>query len=326
MSSKLSLRSKGFTLVELLVVIAIIGILVGMILPAVQAAREAARRTQCLNNVKNVVLACVNYESTNSRFPAPIATPQDSLLVRILPMLEQKSLYDSFRSGTSLAKVAATELEIFRCASASTSDFEADTTGSAGLFTSHYAGSAGYAAIPATSPLPPSPSFDGGTLNGRLALNGIFRATPNGDGDALVPGTKTGTSATDVTDGLSNTMAIIEVSRGNYTAGVNTFTNVRPGWAFGQDLDTEGKPIDPKRANWARSVDRPINTFDPEESTVAMPVPQPFHQICISSEHSGGANIANADGSVKFVSEDTDLVILQTVAGAEDSRTADLDD
>ena len=89
-------RRSGFTLVELLVVIAIIGILVALLLPAVQAAREAARRTQCTNNMKQFGLGLQNYLSAKKTFPpGSIAdTSRVSLHVRLLPYMENQPLYD----------------------------------------------------------------------------------------------------------------------------------------------------------------------------------------------------------------------------------------
>ena len=106
-------RTRGFTLVELLVVIAIIGVLVALLLPAVQAAREAARRTQCANNLKQLGVALHNYHDTFGRFPCNInkivqnddpAERRDraSHLVLLLPFMEQKTLVDAinFQSAT----------------------------------------------------------------------------------------------------------------------------------------------------------------------------------------------------------------------------------
>ena len=105
-------KKRGFTLVELLVVIAIIGILIGMLLPAVQQVREAARRTQCANNQRQIVLAALNYESAHMEFPAGrrgLEAPQTShqanapdvmgsdgtsFLVTILPFIEQQNAFD----------------------------------------------------------------------------------------------------------------------------------------------------------------------------------------------------------------------------------------
>ncbi len=98
-------KRRGFTLVELLVVIAIIGILIALLLPAVQAAREAARRMQCSNNLKQIGLALHNYHAAVGAFPpgsfwlyssdgsAPL---KGSILIRLLPYLEQQPLYDQF--------------------------------------------------------------------------------------------------------------------------------------------------------------------------------------------------------------------------------------
>lgn len=107
-------KSLGFTLVELLVVIAIIGILVGLLLPAVQAAREAARRMQCSNNLKQISLAMLNYESAHRGFPSNnplVVRPGDGLRyvqgpwsVAILPFMEQTAFYDQWNQNLGFAE------------------------------------------------------------------------------------------------------------------------------------------------------------------------------------------------------------------------------
>lgn len=84
----------GFTLVELLVVIAIIGVMVGLLLPAVQAAREAARRMSCSNNLRQIALATHNYESSHRVIPAMMGTSTYSPQARILPYIEQAAMHD----------------------------------------------------------------------------------------------------------------------------------------------------------------------------------------------------------------------------------------
>jgi len=102
-------RRGAFTLVELLVVIAIIGILVALLLPAIQAAREAARRSQCSNNVKQLGLALHNYHDTYSSFPfswmADLSRPPlmnaQVWGVRILPFMEESALYDQYDNNVA---------------------------------------------------------------------------------------------------------------------------------------------------------------------------------------------------------------------------------
>ena len=327
MSSKLSRSNKGFTLVELLVVIAIIGILIGMLLPAVQAVREQARRVSCLNKIRNIALACVSYESSNQQFPAAVSNRDESYLVRILPMLEQNSLYDTFRADNSPANLTAldtlsgNQIDTFICDS--TSSVEATASNMQNEFTSHYAGSAGPVTLPDTSGVYTVTNDFAVAINdnGLIGLKGLF--SPTNSGTPFQGATKRGVSTTDVSDGMSNTLAITESSRSVFDNNNNnadlTFRIRRPRWAVGTESSGGN------RLNFARAVAREINSFDVQDGSGGS-TPQPHHELCISSNHPGGANVANGDGSTHFVSEDTALDVLQAVAGIDEGRVANLDD
>ena len=282
MSTKFFPARRGFTLTELLIAIAIIAILAAVILPILQTTgHTAGRRRVCLNNVRQLALACATYESANSTYPPVIGSNGESLLVRILPMIEQKNLYDQFRAGNRTAhaidELAIAELSHLRCPSAATADFNADVSGS---FTSHYTGCAGCTApismnhqVPLAYELGP----------GDLGLNGLFSPKLNDDGTLNI-GSKNGVNTDDVVDGMSNTLAILETSRGDFKSKTLTFTNVRARWSWGLEPSTQ------VRVNWGRSVDRLVNSYDDTKG-----VANPYHGICISSEHAGGANVANGD-------------------------------
>src|SRR5882757_5090951 len=123
-------RKRGFTLIELLVVIAIIAILIALLLPAVQQAREAARRTQCKNNLKQLGLALMNYESTTGCFPMEkiTGTPlypnyNQNWLQMMLPYIDQAPIYNQFNFNVSWDDpsqwpLTTTSIAAFACPSA----------------------------------------------------------------------------------------------------------------------------------------------------------------------------------------------------------------
>ncbi|QEG43822.1 DUF1559 family PulG-like putative transporter [Roseimaritima ulvae] len=206
-----SRRRAGFTLVELLVVIAIIGVLVGLLLPAVQAAREAARRMQCGNNLKQIGLALHNYASTysesmpNNGYSYPGGYPSDfSPHAKLLPFMEQKNLQDLVDFGVymghpaladlpvELRQAAATQVPIFECPSDVGADIHLMTMPSGA--TTEIAGT----------------SYG---MNMGSGLDGVFHPGTGTPSDGLC-WVNAKTKLRDITDGTSNTIAFAETTMG----------------------------------------------------------------------------------------------------------------
>ena len=307
----------GFTLVELLVVIAIIGILVGLLLPAVQQAREAARRMQCSNNLKQLGLAFHNYESSTKSFPINYATRGKlgfgndgpgiansgrSWMQMILPYIEQNNLYNNidFTVGlqpkssaptTPVGKnriVAATVVPSFLCPS-DDSNNNGKLTGRSDLnetsapadewAVTSYKGCAGN-------------NWAWGVFAGVASVGKNAGST---DGLNLCDGTlcsnQTNVNATtkmrDLTDGTSNTFIIGEAM---------------PGWS---------------QWNWWYNPNAVTATCAIPLNRV-LKVPKNLgdwpNNYAFASRHSGGGQFALGDGSVRFVSDNTNTITYRALA------------
>jgi prepilin-type N-terminal cleavage/methylation domain-containing protein/prepilin-type processing-associated H-X9-DG protein len=298
-SSRRSPRTRerrGFTLIELLVVIAIIAVLIGLLLPAVQSAREAARRVQCVNNLKQLSLAAANYEHVNGCYPMggiyatylpdievngySDATP----FVRMLPYFEQSALYNSWNQNVNITlysnvTIAGVSLSVLQCPSAPDATLKWDLSG-AGPFGYTLGAWDGYT-------LPPGPWYQtttsyrvsGGPLNSNVALGIIDQ---NGNPITLAS----------VTDGTSNTMIFSESTASwldpNSAAAQEYLLPQRPGWnqgTFDIDFETEFPP-NPWRYLSRQSQFSVVINYD-----------------MASSLHPGGLNAGFADGSVRFIKE-----------------------
>lgn len=330
-SSRHSIRvnhpAAAFTLIELLVVIAIIAILIGLLLPAVQKVREAAARMKCQNNLKQITLALHNYHDDNGRFPGVVdqgGPRYTSMFVEILPYIEQNPLYQQWDFVTPLTNGngrAATNISTYLCPSHPNVDIPV-VLGSGMYALSTYGGNGG------TRPFPPMLS----------PCDGVFYMTGPG---SQPHGGQTGITLLGIMDGTSNTLFLGEKIVGDpnldsyfgaLEAGVITPTPDPP-MQLESSYSVWAPPPGP--SNSAGMVGSTVTigyqqgtawsppTQLPPPSPPIPPPPVPWGTLgplwwarlgAIGSYHPNGANVAMADGSVRFASKSISLTTLQIVS------------
>jgi prepilin-type N-terminal cleavage/methylation domain-containing protein len=333
----------GFTLIELLVVIAIIAILIGLLLPAVQKVREAAARMKCQNNLKQVGLSAMNYESTYGNLPSGKGKPplpandsgsRPSILAQLLPFLEQSNKYNLFNfdydvnNGAPNEAAREQDVSFFLCPSDSSANVvQYPPSGAYGR--SNYFGSLGANAN--------ANSTDPSTC-------GVFSYNP-------------GIKLVHITDGTSNTMMFAEVRRGTKTfnaSGQWDDTTVMIAYSGWNDFDITtisqcnaypggGAVIRytghqyyrnlPQTSLYSHTV--PIN-WNRKSSNPQDPTVQKYNcgygdfarvHLAASSYHTSGANACRADGSVQFFRDSISLTVwrqLGTRSGGEVIDTSQL--
>lgn len=336
---------RGFTLVELLVVIAIIGILIALLLPAVQAAREAARRSQCTNHLKQMGLALHNHHDTYQRFPPGVANDQapfgdltagarvknwgTSWLVYILPFVEQKALYDKwefannsgYANATTMAAIDGVIISTYACPSSPLPTQWADRQdGVSGVTTRrmavHYVGIAG---------------ARDGLIAGytETRVNQANSAGIVGGGGMMIPNGKL--RFADLTDGSSNVIAVSE--HGNWihlTDGSRKDWRASQPWGWTMGTTCNGTPPnycvgDNDRAFNLTTIRYRINqtTGWTNNATGTGVGADSGGNTPLNSAHPGGVNVLVGDGSVRFVAETITLDLLARLATRDDGQTLD---
>ena len=304
---------RGFTLIELLVVIAIIAVLIGLLLPAVQAAREAARRSQCVNNLKQIGLAMHNYHDIQGVFPHSrgLSTPGPGFpatatfsgLARLLPYMEQTSAFNTINfdwlpTDPQNSTIQGTAVAGFNCPSDPQATLPA---GQAGL---------NYRPCEGSGVLFTYGASDTGGANASMPPpDGVFFSVSN-------------TKMADVTDGTSNTAAWSERLKGDFTNAISTErTDLFWPKTFPATPDAaiaDCRSIDSKNlgfqgssttgAPWiSGSISSCYNHAGPPNTRSCMFPPGRILNNATSA-HPGGVNMLLCDGSVRFVKDTVSLV------------------
>ena len=332
--------SRGFTLVELLVVIAIIGMLVALLLPAIQAAREAARRMQCSNNLHQIGLALQNYAGTNKEH-LPSGWPYEyhiGLWAELLPYIEKQPLYDSiqeiidyrvsilgnsghpapYSTKSHFPKELYTVVPEYVCPSwpeAKVCETHPDSNGNPLGALSTYVGVAGhyYAGM--------EPDEYRTSGHGNIPKNGMFGSEwDDMFGNPAYP-TMVRRTLREVTDGQSNTMMVAEFKHMDMCTESEWNTppgNVRP-WLHGGG----GSRTVPGLHSCKVVADLPINA-KLDRSNECPVGPTAFNHLPLGSFHPGGMHACMGDGSVSFLSDDIDLDTYQALATVNGGETVSL--
>jgi prepilin-type N-terminal cleavage/methylation domain-containing protein/prepilin-type processing-associated H-X9-DG protein len=324
----------AFTLIELLVVIAVIGILISLLLPAVQAAREAGRRAQCTNNLKQIGLGLANYVSTHQVFPPGVAgsapagrEPRWSTHSQLLPYIEQGAVYntinfygvpwlDDVQLGPLNQTALKTRIAVFLCPS--DRDRVTDTLGTPDLTpeATSYRGNAGTLPNNLSNDLP----IPGGTAKN----NGVFWF-------------QSSTSPAKVTDGLTNTAFFSERVLGDSTRRDSLSDYYLTGSALTscQKVDVTTAPRLSIFYQWSGErwgdgdviYTRYQHIFPPMKPSCLLggsnDIDGPI-AVTASSRHPGGVNLLLGDGSVRFAKESVAQAVWQALGTASGGEVIDM--
>jgi len=326
-------KPRGLTLVELLVVIAIIGVLVALLLPAVQAAREAARRAQCTNNVKQLALAVLNYESSFKQLPPGYGIMTATYggngsggqqiewpwCVRLFPYLEETSLFEAIRwdwnPGTNLTPYPAGQVAIV---GARISAFLCPSDPSAQVRWNEEQN------CPGTTPANFKPygriSYAGNFGHGRDAANpGFMEAAGRIDGVFFYNG---GIRLARIQDGTSKTLLTSEIIPGG-PCTIRGSYSYDEGPLFMQDYGPNDHT--PDLVRWCDNSDATSTAFSPclpDGSNGNVGTVQQLNMVLHTSRsmHTGGVIASRCDGSAHFVAETIDTRTWKNLGDPKDGN------